>query len=61
MRFKGLRITRKSDTEFEVVPLYFAKGKGTITMSRLGRAGKVLAEVMTEVIALLVGRRDLRG
>jgi len=60
MRLKGLRIQRKSDTEYIVTPLYFSKGKGTRSAPHLREVAQTLRTAMAAVLQRLVDRQDLQ-
>lgn len=61
MRLKGLRVTWSKTGEVEVVPLYFAKGKGTMKAKHLADVGRNLSTVLANVLAKLIARKDLKG
>lgn len=60
MKLKGLKVTRKVDGVYTVTPLYHAKRRGTMSAHSLASRGKVLVAVVTDVLARLIARGDLK-
>ena len=58
MRLRGLKIYKRPEAGFRVVPLYFAKGKGTMSAAHLTKEGPVLEDVILDVLQSLQARGD---
>ena len=61
MQLKGLRITRKADSTYEVVPLYYSKRGGTRVGTQYRATGKDLLALVVGAVEKLVARGDLAG
>lgn len=60
-KLKGIRITKESSGEFEIVPLFWAKRGGTQVASHMASKGGKFITVLADVIGKLVARADLKG
>ena len=58
-RLKGIKVTRKVEDEYEVVPLYHASRGGARVGTSLRAVGKGLAPILGTVIASLLARKEL--